>query len=90
VIFRLFFFCPLIKVFWTSGKDEGCESKFGWCSTGECLLPSLPWKVANPDNYLNNEHCINVAKASGVAVLNDNTCSSSARFICEVSIILSL
>jgi hypothetical protein len=44
-------------MYWTSGSDEGCERKFGWCSVNK-LVRNAQWASAQPDNAGGLENCL--------------------------------
>jgi hypothetical protein len=49
------------------------------------MSPTLVWSKGNPDNWQNSEHCASIIKQSGFVNLNDVSCNTPIRFICEVS-----
>ncbi|XP_062613345.1 lectin-like [Saccostrea cucullata] len=68
------------------GTDAFEEGNMVWWSSllSENLGPGL-WTRNQPDNYDNNEHCLNLQRTSDYK-LNDSNCQSVFPFICERSV----
>ena len=69
-------------LFWTSGSDEGCEGKFGWCSVNK-LVRNAQWASAQPDNAGGSENCLSLNLDTAKAELQDEDCSKLLHLICE-------
>ncbi|XP_059475022.1 uncharacterized protein LOC132196417 [Neocloeon triangulifer] len=73
-----------VGIFWTSGTDEGCEGKFGWCAVNQLVRDQeAKWQTGEPNNYGNNENCIYLDLSQTSALLIDSGCSRSQKYICE-------
>jgi hypothetical protein len=86
IIFNVFkAWLPYDTSLWTSASDDGCEGKYGWCSTGNCFPSSMLWTAGNPDNSYNNEHCVGMYSLGFSLFLNDLVCTNLRLYLCEVS-----
>jgi hypothetical protein len=70
--------------YWTSGSDEGCEGKFGWCSVNK-LVRNAKWASAQPDNASGLENCLGLNLDAAKAELQDEDCAKLLPLICEVN-----
>ncbi|XP_059482346.1 uncharacterized protein LOC132200699 [Neocloeon triangulifer] len=70
-------------LFWTSGSDRGCESKFGYCTANKLLRREAIWAPGQPDNAGGNESAVVVFINSSSAQLFDYNEQSKLRYICE-------
>ena len=41
------------------------------------------WRPGEPNNFQNNEHCLEMPLHTGY-LWNDNNCGSELRFLCEI------
>jgi hypothetical protein len=80
-----------ILEYWTSLTDVGVEGSYKWCyanSYVDFTPTSLnAFQKAQPDNYLDSEHCGNMMVATGTSAYlahNDISCSRQFHFACEV------
>jgi len=74
--------------FWTSGTDQGEESKFFWMSTGKPMTYEN-WNAGEPNNFQyengEQEHCLELWNRDGKGLRwNDTPCSFETFFVCEV------
>ncbi|XP_059489868.1 uncharacterized protein LOC132205048 isoform X2 [Neocloeon triangulifer] len=70
--------------FWTSGSDQGCEGKFGWCNVPQWRVnKSAPWASGQPDNAQGNENAVAIFLNKTHAQLFDFNEQKKFRFICE-------
>ncbi|XP_059489855.1 uncharacterized protein LOC132205044 isoform X2 [Neocloeon triangulifer] len=70
--------------FWTSGSDQGCEGKFGWCNVPQWWVnKSAPWASGQPDNARGNENAVAIFLNKTHAQLFDFNEQEKFRFICE-------
>jgi Lectin C-type domain len=69
-------------LYWTSGADEGCEGKFGWCSVNK-LVRNAQWASAQPDNVGGSENCLGLNLDTAKADLQDEDCTKLLPLICE-------
>merc|ERR1719242_38538 len=74
--------------FWTSGTDQGEESKFFWMSTGKPMTYEN-WNAGEPNNFQyengEQEHCLELSNRDGKGLRwNDTPCSFETFFVCEV------
>nr|ABD60990.1 lectin [Glossina morsitans morsitans] len=75
---------------WLGANDLAEEGKFTWASTGAVFDYSNwslnrsknNWRVRNPDNYQNKEHCVHYWRESEFE-WNDNVCGTKMGLICE-------
>ncbi|XP_061185479.1 C-type lectin domain family 4 member K-like [Saccostrea echinata] len=69
------------------GTDAFEEGNMVWWSTLQSVDPGLHhlWSPNQPDNFNNNEHCMNLIKPEDYK-LNDGSCQSKYPFICERNI----
>ncbi|XP_059470792.1 uncharacterized protein LOC132193874 isoform X2 [Neocloeon triangulifer] len=70
-------------VFWTSGTDNGCKGKFGYCTANRTLQEEALWNSGQPDNSGGNEHALAVSLNSSHALLSDFGEDKMFRYICE-------
>jgi len=72
--------------YWTSGNDLAEQFKHVWFTSGQPILKDL-WAPGEPNNTNNkDERCDELgfkAKPSDEPGLNDESCASLRRFICE-------
>ncbi|XP_061185478.1 C-type lectin galactose-binding isoform-like [Saccostrea echinata] len=66
------------------GTDAFEEGNMIWWSTCQ-RVNLIHWSSNQPDNYLNDEYCLNLCKAEDYK-LNDGNCQSEYLFICERSV----
>lgn len=64
---------------WTGGRNETKEMNFIWSESGE-KVNYTNWNPPNPDNYRNQEYCIQILDCGR---WNDNNCNRKLAFICE-------
>jgi len=74
--------------FWTSGTDQGEESRFFWMSTGKPLTYTN-WNAGEPNNFRyengEEEHCLELWNRDGKGMKwNDTPCSFETFFVCEI------
>lgn len=79
----IFFAGNATEDFWLSGTDLGNEGDFYWASTGHPFGLFSDWMIKMPDNFRNNEHCVQFHSAGGLK-WNDNNCNRAYKFICEL------
>ncbi|KAF4522635.1 hypothetical protein B566_EDAN011034 [Ephemera danica] len=73
------------STFWTSGKDDGCEGRWGWCAMGRFFNSEVTWASGKPSGG-STANCAQITLGGGsppTALLADQTCSNTAQFICE-------
>ncbi|GFN89175.1 hypothetical protein PoB_001568100 [Plakobranchus ocellatus] len=70
----------LADIIFTGFTDKGSEGKFYHINSRR-RMPNLTWKEGNPDNWKNEEHCVNLAKDG----INDLSCNSKGRYLCELN-----
>ncbi|PVD31848.1 hypothetical protein C0Q70_07267 [Pomacea canaliculata] len=66
-------------------NDLAVEGKFVWSDGTSLPTNTGLWAVSQPDDYLNNEDCAEVGNSNGI-VLNDVSCSSKLKYVCQVDI----
>ncbi|GFO35136.1 lectin-galc1 [Plakobranchus ocellatus] len=72
------------NTYFTGGNDIAKEGTFVYFSSGK-LVPRLNgWAKKQPDNYGNNEDCMEIKLS--LKGLNDSPCDDYGKFICEVKI----
>ncbi|GFN89234.1 histone-lysine N-methyltransferase SETMAR [Plakobranchus ocellatus] len=64
---------------YTGFTDLGSEGKFYHINSKK-PMPKLNWKWWNPDNWKNEEHCVNIGNRG----VNDLRCNATGRYICEI------
>ncbi|XP_059481909.1 uncharacterized protein LOC132200456 [Neocloeon triangulifer] len=69
--------------FWTSGSDQGCEGKFGFCTTQRTLRKDAVWAQGQPDNANGNDNAIAITVNSSHLLFYDANENSQYRYICE-------
>jgi len=74
--------------FWSSGTDQGEESKFVWMATGKPLTYEN-WNAGEPNNFQyengETENCLELWNRDGKGLRwNDTPCSFESYFVCEV------
>jgi Lectin C-type domain len=83
----IFFAGNATEDFWMSGTDLGTEGHFYWASTGHPFGLFSDWMNKMPDNFRNNEHCVqfhySLRNDEGLK-WNDNNCNREYKFICEL------
>ncbi|CAB3387272.1 Hypothetical predicted protein [Cloeon dipterum] len=68
--------------FWLSGTDQGCLSKFHWCSLSrDFTYPELKWKIDHPVQGMN---CVYLEVRNGSAMLATGNCVGQKNFLCEI------
>ncbi|XP_050097498.1 chymotrypsin-C-like isoform X2 [Anopheles aquasalis] len=70
---------------WIGGTDLGYEGIFTWITTNQLVgygTGYLNFSPHQPDNYDDNEHCLEIGRWGGVA-WNDAVCDTKQKFICE-------
>lgn len=67
---------------WTGGRYETKKMYFIWSESGE-KVNYTNWNPHNPDNYRNQEHCIQMLDCGR---WNDFNCDQKLAFICEKNI----
>ena len=65
--------------FWIGGHDIVDEGVWIWNSTGEEINMDRFWRNGQPDNYIFDEHCLQM---TGIG-LNDQSCANIFPFVCE-------
>ncbi|XP_059472858.1 uncharacterized protein LOC132195043 isoform X2 [Neocloeon triangulifer] len=75
--------------YWTSGTDNGCESKFGFCTVKRLLRSDAIWAPGQPDNANGNENVLAVFLNTTHAQLFDFNEGQNFRFICEAREIIN-
>ena len=70
------------NVVYIDGTDAATEGTFVSSVTGAALT-YLPWSGGEPNNWANNEDCLNIYRDS--SKWNDITCESKLPSICERS-----
>lgn len=64
------------------GATRHNDGKFYWLNGHQHSLNSYQWAKGEPNNYLNQENCVDLAKV-GMFALNDDNCDKQNHFICE-------
>ncbi|XP_065346006.1 mucin-2-like [Cloeon dipterum] len=68
--------------FWLSGTDQGCPSKFRWCSRNrDFVSPEIKWKVGHPKAGL---ACVYLEVRNGTALLATADCAEQKNPLCEI------
>ncbi|KAH8353023.1 hypothetical protein KR084_008362, partial [Drosophila pseudotakahashii] len=70
------------KEFWTAGTDLAEQGKHVWFSNGQPISSDL-WRIGEPNNQNNNEHCDNMWISSSIIGLNDDGCEKHYYYICQ-------
>ncbi|GFO37325.1 Cd209 antigen-like protein c [Plakobranchus ocellatus] len=70
----------LVDIIYTGFTDLGSEGKFYHIESKK-PMPNLTWKWWNPDNWKNEEHCVNLANDG----MNDLRCNAKGRYLCELN-----
>ncbi|KAH8255358.1 hypothetical protein KR038_001616 [Drosophila bunnanda] len=66
------------SAYWLDLNDVSKEGEFVSSASGE-PASFLNWRKGQPDNYNNNEHCVQLIND----YIYDSSCSAKRRFICE-------
>ncbi|XP_062614265.1 C-type lectin lectoxin-Phi1-like [Saccostrea cucullata] len=66
---------------WVGGTNKETEGLWKWASTNTNIT-FFNWKENEPNNYLEQENCLELAGMEGW-LWNDNYCEHSLRFLCE-------
>ncbi|KAH8319116.1 hypothetical protein KR067_010170, partial [Drosophila pandora] len=66
------------KGYWIDANDLDREGQFMSWTTGS-LSPYLKWKMGEPNNLYNKEHCVDLWDG----LMNDDDCSDKRYFICQ-------
>ncbi|XP_065353185.1 uncharacterized protein LOC135948050 isoform X2 [Cloeon dipterum] len=68
--------------FWLSGTDQGCPSKFRWCSRDrDFVSPEIKWKVGHPKAGL---ACVYLEVRNGTSLLATADCAEQKNPLCEI------
>nr|XP_016997807.2 C-type lectin 37Da-like [Drosophila takahashii] len=70
------------KEFWTAGTDLAKQGEHIWFSNGQRISSDL-FRIGEPNNQNNNEHCDNMWISSTAIGLNDDGCGKSYYYICQ-------
>jgi Lectin C-type domain len=76
------------RSYWTSASQKGCNLEFRWCSSNITFgSTSINWVMGQPNNLQGVQDCVQVALQPGapLATFNDDPCSYSYYYLCEVS-----
>lgn len=68
---------------WIGGSDQQVEGVFVWIDSGNSFT-FTNWHANQPDNYNNDEHCVEMFARTGE--WNGRHCSHSTPFVCEKDI----
>lgn len=68
--------------FWTQGTSLYRNGLFYWVESGQ-NIQFADWGPGQPDDYANNEECLELRKYSGNYKFNDLNCNDRNGFICE-------
>ncbi|KAH8418819.1 hypothetical protein KR222_008743, partial [Zaprionus bogoriensis] len=71
--------------YWTAGNDLAKQHTHIWLSNGQPIAVPI-WAADEPNNQGGNERCDELgyrAKPSDKRGLNDESCTSNRRYICE-------
>ena len=68
---------------WVGGVDVVNETQWVWAGSGELLAEDMysNWAPSQPDNYLNEEHCMELSAYS--REFNDQPYYYDKQFVCE-------
>ncbi|XP_065350344.1 uncharacterized protein LOC135946183 [Cloeon dipterum] len=68
--------------FWLSGTDQGCPSKFRWCSRNRDFVPAeIKWKTGHPKAGLT---CVYLEVRNGTSLLATADCAEQKNPLCEI------
>ena len=68
------------KYIYIDGTDAAKEGTFVSSVTGAALT-YLPWSRGEPNNWANNEDCLNIYRDNGL--MNDFPCDNQRPSVCE-------
>ena len=68
---------------WTGGNDLYKEDVYVWTGSYNSRIVYTDWASNEPNNYRGNEDCISIKKALDYQ-WNDDVCSKTFNFICEM------
>ncbi|XP_005094809.1 C-type lectin domain family 4 member F-like [Aplysia californica] len=67
---------------WLGATDLGKEGIWTWVTSNRRLSVE-DWARTQPDNYKNNEHCLEIRKEIGRKVWNDMPCDYKLGYLCQ-------
>jgi len=76
--------------YWIAGSDRGAEGEFRWCYPdrldGFQDPPLIEWGSEEPDNYRDQENCLDIETRYSRLAMYDIYCNHNRSYICEVSL----
>ncbi|XP_034473570.1 collectin-10-like [Drosophila innubila] len=70
------------KHYWLDVNDLGIKGVYKLLKSGQ-KAAFLHWHHWQPDNYENNEHCVELLNRDSNYAMNDRDCQFKCHFICE-------
>jgi len=76
------------KTSWIGGNDQETEGTFTWSDGTPWDTTQMAglWAKNQPNNYNQNEHCVNMRRKKANGLLNDSPCKNKFPFVCETHV----